>query len=218
MFGEEVVHPTAMLEEQEPMSPAHSLRPATLEFLQSSDMAAASRDLSLSSGHWWEQEPLSPAPSLPAADLNFFPPEHPCTSPVLPATSLPAADLGFALPKKPHPSHFGHCDESTESCYSTMPPSTELTSFWTSSSTLLRSPRSSQSLSRCRDAQLHCAQPLEALGDNSLSSELLTRHDNLCPWQHSTMEMASPQVCEVHACFLKACKTQATPRQHLGTV
>jgi len=127
--------------------------------------------------------------------------------------SLPAADLSFWSPKNARPSHFSDCHESMESCRSTGPPSTEATNSWTLLSTPLCSPKSSQSRSSCRDAQ-----PFEARGDNRLTSELLARHDNLCAWQRSTGDMACPQVREVHACFLKACKQQTTPRQSLGTV
>jgi hypothetical protein len=158
--------------------------------------------------HWWGEEPASPAPSLPSAHLSYWSPGNLCPSPVLPTPSLSAADLSFGSPKKPRPSHFSDCHESTESCRSTTSPSTES----------LCSSESSQSLRSCHDVQLHCTRPFEVLGDNSLSSELLAQHDNLCAWQHSTIEMASPQVRDVHACFLKACKQQTIPRQHFGSV
>jgi len=123
-------------------------RPVSSAPWQSSEMALTAVDPEPSSRPWWMPSPASPAPSLPPADLSSWQPENPC------------------------PKHFRECDQSTELSYSTMTPSTQLSTSWSLASTVQCPPHSSQSWSGCRDAHLHCARPCEASVDNSFSSKL----------------------------------------------
>jgi len=125
--------------------------PPTFGFLQFTAMAPTVWDSAPSSSRRREPSPVSPAPSLPPSDLSFLQPESPCLS------------------------DCKHCDEGTASRHSTMTRSTQLPSCWTLASTVSCFPHSSESLTICRDAQLHPTQPYEAFENDSLKTELLAR-------------------------------------------
>lgn len=108
-----------------------------------SAMPATDGDPTPSSSRWRDPSPASSAPSLPAAELDFWPPVN------------------------HFPTHFGHCDKSTEMRHSTATQSTQLPSSRTLSSSLASCRQSSQSLNNSCGAERHCAQPR---GD-SLSSK-----------------------------------------------